>query len=158
MELGELFSQYGAQMFATAKRITGSDADAEEAVAEAFFALLRGKGQIDPERDAGPYLRRAVVNRALNQLRGRRRALLPLPSRLASPEAPADDRAERLREGLAQLTPRQAQVFTLRHFEGWEFAAIAAELGLAPATVRVHLHQATQALRLRFDTKEARRV
>ena len=158
MELGELFSQYGAQMFATAKRITGSDADAEEAVAEAFFALLRGKGQIDPGRDAGPYLRRAVVNRALNQLRGRRRAPLPLPDRLASPEAPTDDRAERLREGLAQLSPRQAQVFTLRHFEGWENAAIAAELGLAPATVRVHLHQATQALRLRFDTKEARRV
>ena len=158
MGLGELFSQYGAQLLATAKRITGSDADAEEAVAEAFFALLRGSGQLDPQRDAGPYLRRAVVNRALNQLRRRRRAPLPLPLRLASPEPPTDDRAGRLRDGVAHLSPRQAQIFTLRHFEGREIAEIAADLGLAPATVRVHLHQATQSLRHRFDPKEADRV
>lgn len=158
MELGELFSQYGAQLLASARRITGSDADAEEAVAEAFFALLRGKGALDPRREAGPYLRRAVVNRALNQLRRRRRAPLPLPTRLPGPEPNTDDRAERLREGLAHLSSRQAQIFTLRHFEGREIAEIAADLGLAPATVRVHLHQATRSLRQRFDSKEIRRV
>jgi len=162
MSLGELFSQFGAELLAAARRITGSDADAEEAVAETFFALLRGKGALDPARDPGPYLRRAVVNRSLNQLRRRRRAPEPLPESLpeslASRDAPRDERIERLRDGIARLSPRQAEIFTLRHLAGNDVDAIARDLGIASVTVRVHLHQATQALRRRFDPKEARRV
>ena len=53
---------------------------------------------------------------------------------------------------------RQAEVFTLRHIQGHDIAEIANALAIAPATVRVHLFQATHALRRRFDAKEARRV
>jgi len=158
ISLGELFSQYGAALLATARRITGSDADAEEAVADTFFALLRGKGQLDPARDPGAYLNRAVVNRSLNQLRRRRRAPGPLPESLPSQAAPSDARLALLRRGIAALPARQAEVFTLRHIEGREIAAIARDLAVAPATVRVHLHQATKTLRRRFESKEARRV
>ena len=158
ISLGELFSQYGADLLASARRITGSDADAEEAVAETFFALLKGKGQLDPARDPGAYLGRAVVNRALNQLRRRRRSPGPLPESIESNDAPRDDRLDILRRGIASLPPRQAEIFTLRHLEGQEIDAIARELAIAPATVRVHLHEATKSLRRRFDSKEARRV
>ncbi|MHC4956219.1 MAG: RNA polymerase sigma factor [Planctomycetota bacterium] len=158
MGLGELFSQYGAELLASALRITGCDADAEEAVAETFFALLKGNGVLDPSRDPGPYLRRAVVNRSLNQLRRRRRAPLPLPPLLTGPTPAEPGGVDRLRAGIARLSARQAEVFTLRHIEGHDIAEIANALAIAPATVRVHLFQATHALRRRFDAKEARRV
>ncbi|MEM8884195.1 MAG: RNA polymerase sigma factor [Planctomycetota bacterium] len=156
MGVGELYSAYGAKLLRAALRVTGSAADAEEAVAEAFLALVRNPGLLEEGRDPWPYLHRAVVNRALNQLRRRRRAPEPLPASLAA--APGRDRelAERLRAGVARLTPRQAEVFTLFHFEGVPHDEIARLLDIRPSTVRVHLHDATQALRRDFESREAR--
>ena len=85
MGTGELFSTYGAALLRCAKRVTGSDADAEEAVAETFLALVRHPAAVDPDREPWPYLRRAVLNRAFNQLRRRRRAPTPLPPDMTAP-------------------------------------------------------------------------
>jgi len=156
MGAGELFDRYGADLIRCAKRVTGSDADAEEAVAEAFLAIVRNPRALDPAREPWPYLRRAVVNRALNQLRRRRRAPAPLPDGVPARERGTHALAERLRHGLARLTPRQAEVFTLRHVEGAATDEIAAALGLRASTVRVHLHQAVRALRAHFE--EAKHV
>ena len=158
MGVGDLFSLHGADLLRCAKRITGSDADAEEAVAETFLALVRNPRALDHGRDPAPYLRRAVVNRALNQLRRRRRAPDPLPAALPAPQSAGNDLAERLRRGLARLTPRQAEVFALRHLEGASTEQVAAALDLSPSTVRVHLHQATRTLRRLFDPEEIRHV
>jgi len=158
MRIGELFTEHGAELLRCAKRVTGSDADAEEAVAEAFLALVRSPRMLDPRRDPRPYLRRAVLNRALNQLRRRKRSPGPLPEALAAPESRRGDLADRLRRGLARLTPRQAEVFVLRHVEGASSDEIAAELELSPSTVRVHLHQAVRALRALFENEEVNRV
>jgi RNA polymerase sigma-70 factor (ECF subfamily) len=49
---------------------------------------------------------------------------------------------------LRDLPRRQREVIALRVFLDLDIDTIAAELGIAPATVRVHLSRAVQALRL----------
>lgn len=162
MTIGSLFTRHGSALLALARRITGNDADAEEVVGEVFVALVEGRvggrTRLDPSRDALPYLRKAVTNRALNHLRRRRRAPRSVPGAVLDAQAAPPNDALLLRDGLARLPRRQAQVFALRHLDGHSTADIAQALGIAPATVRVHLHQAARSLRRLFDKKEAPRA
>ena len=50
-------------------------------------------------------------------------------------------------QAIAQLPPRQKQVFILRHYEGLALKEIADELGLRIGSVKAHLFNATRALR-----------
>ncbi len=156
MPIGTLFHRHGAALLRLARRITGHDGDAEEVLGDVFVALVEGRGRIDPSRDPLPYLRRAVTNRALNLLRRRRKAPRSVPGHVLDARAAPPQDTLVLRDGLARLSRRQAQVFSLRWLDGLSTREIAAALGLAPATVRVHLHHAARALRELFDPKEAR--
>jgi RNA polymerase sigma-70 factor (ECF subfamily) len=134
--------------------VTGSRADAEEVVGDLFVALLERRPELDAE--PRPYLRRAVVNRALNVLRRRRLAPRAVPGAVLDARPAPGGGVEILRDGIARLPARQAEVFVLRHLEGLTAPEIGAALGIAPSTVRVHLHHAVRALRVLFDPTEAR--
>ena len=156
MSVGALFSRHGEALLRLARRITGSDADSEEAVADTFLALVAKDDPLDPERDPWPYLRRAVLNRSLNVLRRRRRAPAIVPNAVLDRRAARNSNVALLRDGLARLSERQGEVFALRHIEGLTTAEVAEALGIAPATVRVHLPHAVRTLRALFDPTEAR--
>ena len=101
--------------------------------------------------DALAYARKVLVN--LNLDRHRRRRPLevgdPLPDRPSADRGPgiADDRDEIVRL-LAELTPRERQIVVLRHYFDLSEAAVAAELGLAPGTVKSTLSRALAKLRV----------
>ena len=67
----------------------------------------------------------------------------------ADPDEPGN-RAELWRR-LAGLPRRQRAVLVLRYYEGLSDAEIAALLGCAPSTVRVHIHRGLRALRLEMS-------
>ncbi|MGH2526263.1 MAG: RNA polymerase sigma factor, partial [Actinomycetota bacterium] len=50
-----------------------------------------------------------------------------------------DASLERLMDALARLSPKQRAVILLRHYAGYRSREVAELLGMAPATVRVHL-------------------
>ena len=156
MALGSLYRRYARPLLKTALRITGSDADSEEAVAETFLALVEGRRKERPGEVPYSYLRRAVVNRSLNLLRARRRRPGSVAPGVLDRRPARERELPLLRDGLARLPDRQAEVFAMRHLDGLAVAEIADALGIAPATVRVHLHRAARALRALFDPKEAR--
>ena len=56
----------------------------------------------------------------------------------------------RLREALATLPPRQADVFSLYNLEGWSYQDIARHLGVSVDAVGVLLHRARTRLRQRL--------
>ena len=64
----------------------------------------------------------------------------------ADPAERVADRDELLR-ALAELTPHQRAVLVLRHYEGYDDAAIAAVLGCGDGTVRTHATRGAQRLR-----------
>ena len=66
-------------------------------------------------------------------------------------DEPYGDNSDRLATALAKamtvLTPRQRQVFDLRHYDGMSFADISAIAGMAEDTARATFHQSRAKLR-----------
>jgi RNA polymerase sigma factor (sigma-70 family) len=144
----DLYSFHAERLTRTAFLLTGSRADAEEIVQEAFTALVRGFGGV---HNPDAYLYRSVVNRSKSLLRHRaivRRALPIL--------AQHDERADmpyasiELTDALQQLSVNQRSAIVLRFFNAKSDSEIAAILGCQPATVRSHLRRGIIQLRERF--------
>ena len=141
--------EHGPMAFETAWRVLGDAADAEDAVQDAFVAALRLHAR-EAVGNWGALLRHLAGRRALDLLRKRRAAppggpdLDPPAPPSAGPEAPmiAAEAGDRLRQALAALPAREAEVFSLRYFGDLTNGDIAAVLDIAPGAVAVALHKA----------------
>jgi RNA polymerase sigma-70 factor (ECF subfamily) len=138
--------EHGPPAYETAWRILGNAADTDDAVQEAMLDAVRLARQrrID---NWGGLLRRLAACRALDLLRKRRPRSLefePHAPLVTQPEAVAvgNELATRLRTCLAELAPREAEVFTLRYFGELSNAETAATLDLQLGAVAVLLHKA----------------
>jgi len=146
-----LVREHGPVLFRIAWRILGQSQDAEDVVQEVFAeAHWRSNGAAVACWPA--LLRRMTTCRALDTLR-RRRITLPLSAaqRVAAqgdPEAIAASREleARLRAALAELAPREAEVFCLRYFEELSYREIAATLGISLTATSTALCQARSRL------------
>jgi RNA polymerase sigma-70 factor (ECF subfamily) len=138
--------EHGPPAYETAWRILGNTADTDDAVQEAMLDAVR----VARERTIdnwGGLLRRLAACRALDFLRKRRPKSLevePHAPLVAQPEAVAvrNELATRLRTHLAELAPREAEVFSLRYFGEQSNTEIAAALHLQTGAVAVLLHKA----------------
>ena len=120
---------------------------AEDALAEAFArAMERGSSVRDPL----PYIYRTAFRLASAELQlDTRRAALRTDS--AAIEAP--ELVDLIR-ALDVLPAKQRAVVILHDEEGYPAAEVARLIGIAPATVRVHLHRGRKRLRALLGTKE----
>lgn len=152
LPLEELFRQHSKTVYRAAYRVTGNASDAEDALQTVFLRIARRHDELDLSQSATSYLHRAGVRAALDLLRARRRARsVPLDDMESKPpETPLPDPErgslsrelrEKLRQGLAALNPRHAEIFALRYFEGYRNRDIAEMLGLSPTAVAVTLHR-----------------
>lgn len=150
--LEELFQRHHETVFRAAYRVTGNADDAEDVLQTVFMRLLRREDELDLSRSAASYLYRAAVNAAVDLLRKRSRAgavdLESVQETLQDPGQPGPERVERgrqlagdLRRALARLTPRNAEIFALRYFQGHGNQEIAKMLGLTQNSVAVTLHR-----------------
>jgi RNA polymerase sigma-70 factor, ECF subfamily len=156
--LETLYREQSASVFRAAYRVTGRVADAEDVLQTVFMRLARRDEAIDLGSDAGPYLRRAAVNAALDLLRSRKRARSVAiddvdPSALVSGDANLEESRreaqvrEIVRRALGQLSGRSAEAFALKYFEGYDNAEIAESLDTTPMVVAVILHRARARVR-----------
>ena len=161
--LSELFAMHHRRVLMAAYRITGSVADAED-VAQSVFLRLAGSDEFVVS-NAGSYLYRAAINGALDLLRRRNSAASePLDSasgvtsqgRGSRPEAEAasSQLVEWLRVALGELSPRAAEMFTLRYVEELDNREVATLMHTSQAVVAVTLHQARAKLKKRLAEME----
>jgi RNA polymerase sigma-70 factor (ECF subfamily) len=142
-------------------------ADADEAVQDAFIKAYTHIGTFREELPFEVWFTRILINGCLDRIKWRKRRdkwiVQPtadasghdwnpadhLPSRGLSPEEHvlAEERRQQLQEALAQLPDRQRLVFMLSHFEGRTSREVSAVTGLNESTVRVHLFRAIRRLR-----------
>lgn len=159
--LSELFAAHHRRVLMAAYRVTGSMADAED-VAQGVFLRLAGSDRRVISNE-GSYLYRAAINGALDLLRRRNAAAsesLDVAGDVASygagsrPEAELSGRelVQWLRKALAELSPRAAEMFTLRYVEELDNREIATMMQTSQAVVAVTLHQARS--RLKKQLKE----
>ena len=140
-------------VFRTAYRITGNAADAEDVLQTVFLKMLRrGPGAVSVDSHES-YLRRAAVNAALDVVRAGKDAhsvpfddLTPGPASLGGNQTESRELRGRLRQALARLQPREAEIFALRFFEERSNQEIAGLLGISQVHVAVILHRTRRQL------------
>jgi RNA polymerase sigma-70 factor (ECF subfamily) len=154
-ELARVFEDHHRRVYRAAYRITGSTSDAEDVLQSVFLRLAHQEPRPAAIDNLASYLYRAAINSALDLCRSRwqtDRLTLDEGGRTAT-EAPASDSAEIrawLVRALTTLSARQAEIFVLRHLEGYDNREIAQMLDTSAAVVAVSLFRARRQLRRQF--------
>jgi RNA polymerase sigma-70 factor (ECF subfamily) len=142
--------------------ILRSEANARDAVQDAYLAAWRQvAGLRDPDR-FDVWLDRIVVNACRMQLRHHRVVRVreidlggsPGLAAAASKDPPADEHVanvDLVRRGLARLSADQRAILLLHHVEDRPVGEIAAVLGVPAGTVKWRLHAARLALQRALD-------
>jgi RNA polymerase sigma-70 factor (ECF subfamily) len=159
-----LMRRYNRRLFRLARATLRNDAEAEDALQEAYFLAYRRIGQFRGDSALGTWLSRLVLNECLGRLRrtARRDNVVPivaapadmeLETMAASPDETPDHAAQRsemralIERKLDELPAGFRTVFVLRCVEELTVEETAAALGLPEATVRTRHFRARSLLR-----------
>ncbi|MGQ0652527.1 MAG: RNA polymerase sigma factor [Betaproteobacteria bacterium] len=162
----QLMRRYNRPMFRAARAILKDDAEAEEAVQDAYLRAYRAIGAFRGEARLSTWLVRIAVNEALGRRRKetRRAGIVPIgPAALDAPgieteaSMPAAEEPERqaarrelrrlIEEKIDALPDAYRAVFVLRALEELSVPETAAVLDIAQATVRTRFFRARSQLR-----------
>jgi RNA polymerase sigma-70 factor (ECF subfamily) len=159
----ELFRRYRLVAYRVAYRLLGNEADALDAVQEAFVKALTHLPGFQGRSTFKTWLLRVVSNASLDlgRQRGRREALSfdamgvlhredvePLVDDTQGRNLEREDLRRLLRHALDQLPPAQRQTFVLHAEAGLSYREVAGTLNISIGTVMSRLYYARQKLRL----------
>lgn len=161
-----IMRRHNRLLFRTARSILKIDAEAEDALQEAYLHAWRALASFRADAKLSTWLVRIVINEALRRLRLHKAPVIPIDAALSDPDAPAEEdtmaddpqqdpesaalRAEwrRLIEARIDALPADFRsVFMLRAVEELSVEEAAAVLRIPEATVRTRLFRARSLLR-----------
>jgi RNA polymerase sigma-70 factor, ECF subfamily len=158
--------KHNGRLFRVARAILKDDADAEDALQDAYLEAYKHMGDFRGDAQLSTWLTRIVVNQSLMRLRRERRHRIVVPFEPhhdAAEVEVADDRTEppssaALRAEVRQLLEQRIDelpvafrtVFVMREVEDMTVQETAECLGIPPATVRTRLFRARALLRAAF--------
>jgi RNA polymerase sigma factor (sigma-70 family) len=138
------------------------DPDAvDEVMQEVSLAAVRQAAPIQDPAKVAPWLYRLAIRRVLHYRRklGRQRKLT---DRFVARNTPTDydsrnvdpldwlicvERSQRVRQAMAELAPRDAEILLLKYSENWSYHEIAHHLGVSHSAVEARLHRARKRLK-----------
>jgi RNA polymerase sigma-70 factor (ECF subfamily) len=162
---GELVRRHSPALVRAVWRITGSQADAEDVVQDAFLRAYRSLPRYESRAGFGTWMYRIAVRCALDRLemrRGQQRSICDAVDPEAEEVQVADCAAspERLllsaeigalrEEALSLLTATERTAFVLRHMEDCSIDEIGAALGIAPNAAKQAVFRAVRKMRRRL--------
>ena len=166
-----LMRRHNRALFRTARAILRDDAEAEDALQEAYLQVYRAIGSYRAEAKLSTWLARIVANEALMRVRKRTRraAIVPLQPGTSEdevneiPDHNMDETPERsaqrsemrrlLEAEIDSLPDDYRVVFVLRAVEELSVEETAEALGIPQATVRTRLFRARSLLREALASK-----
>ena len=155
--LAVVYDVHAGVAFGIARRVTGSEALAEEVVQEVFFELWERPERFDPRRGR---LRTYVAMLAHRRAVDRVRAEVARQSRehrfesesvagsTVEDQVVAHDEAALARRSLARLPDEQRACIELAYFSGMTFREVAAHLGIAEGTAKSRIRLGLKRLHL----------
>ncbi len=165
----ELVQMYKGRAFASAYGMVGNAEDAKDIVQEAFIRVYTGIAGFRGESGFFTWFYRILINLCRDHLRKKVRTqkifLDPVedPQEEASSTPEVSDDSQNpgravlekesrmlLEQAVRRLPQNQRAAFVMRYFDGLKTAEIAAAIGCRPATVKVHLFRACQAVAQRL--------
>jgi RNA polymerase sigma-70 factor (ECF subfamily) len=166
-----LVETYGDRVYRLARRITGSNEDAEEVAQDALWTAARKIGTFKGESAFGSWLYRITANAAYMKLRSRRAKaneialddVLPTLDEEGRHFEPMDDWSSRVDEqalqgelrevlegAIAALPPDYRTAVVLHDIEGLSNPDIAETLGISLPAVKSRIHRSRLFLRQRL--------
>ena len=164
--MDELFRRYRSVAFRVAHRLLGNEADALDAVQEAFVKALIHLPSFQGRSSFKTWMLRVVSNAALDlgRQRGRRETLSmdglgqklredcePLIHVEPTRELERQDLRRKIYEALAQLPAAQRQTFVLHAEAELSYREVAETLNISIGTVMSRLYYARQRLRVLLE-------
>jgi RNA polymerase sigma-70 factor, ECF subfamily len=152
-----VFQKHRELIFRAAYRVTGNASDAEDVLQTVFLRLVRLEEMPGVVNLPG-YLHRSAVNASLDILRARKDSTtVSLDEGPKQAEPFARESTSRslelrdwLRQALARLNPKWAEMFVLRFVEDYSNREIASMMKTSPAVVAVVLHRTRALLKKEF--------
>ena len=157
-----LVETHSRDVFRLAFRITGNEADADDAVQETFLKVFRKLRTFEARSQFRTWLYRVTANTAIEVVRRRQRdrgRTTPLESDEpggfeAVSELPGQDRLvygnqvrDRVQAALQELTPMERTAFVLRHYEDCPLSEIGRTMGLKTSATKQAVFRAVKKLR-----------
>lgn len=139
----QLYDSYAPQMMGVCYRYTKNMEEASDVLQEGFVKVFRHLAQWKQEGELGAWIRRVMVNTALNWLRSHRK--VQILSEQDIPESFDADavitpiqqlQARQLADLIRKLPPGYQTVFNLHAIEGYTHVEIAQLLGISEGTSR----------------------
>jgi RNA polymerase sigma-70 factor (ECF subfamily) len=158
-QFASIVQRYNRRLFRLLRSILRDDAEAEDALQQAYLAAYRHLASFDGRARVSTWLTRIAIHEALARHRGkRRRALLqrglaiepPASSRRPDEVMMRQQHASELERAIDALPHRYRVVVMMREVEELSTAEVAAALDLSEENVRVRLHRGRQLLRARL--------
>ena len=148
-----LYKRYSKAMYNVGYRITRNDAEAEDVLQEAFINAFRNLDSYRGDATFGAWLKRIVVNKAINALNKKKHETIPEDEHwdIADVEQPTEYidnlTVERVKHSIAQLPDGYRSVLSLYLLEGYDHQEIAEILGITESTSKSQLNRAKNKLR-----------
>jgi RNA polymerase sigma-70 factor (ECF subfamily) len=161
-----LMDRHFCSVTRVAFRITGNEADAEEAAQEAFLRAYSKLPSFRQDSKFSTWIMRIVMNTAINLVERRNRDLSYHAPRIADEPSTADhtvrvadkqngpesillnrESASLRQTAMAELTPMERTAFTLRHMEDVPMSEIAAALNVTSNSAKQAVFRAVSKLR-----------
>lgn len=158
-----LVERHSRYLFGVAHRMTGSAADAEDVVQEAWLRAYRQLARFEARADLRTWLHRITVNCSIDHIRARRHRedahdpmdleTGPLSEQGAEGQVLPDRLAEggqiqaRVQQALGGLTALERAAFILRHVEGQSIEEVGAALGMRTSATKHSIFRAVRKMR-----------
>jgi RNA polymerase sigma-70 factor (ECF subfamily) len=151
----EIYRLYYLAMYNTCLRMLNDRVEAEDVMQEAFLAAFLKINSFRGEMSFGSWLKRIVINKAIDALRARKVKFEELDERTGiaaedGTEANSSDETaylvHRIRDAVQKLPEGFRVVLSLSLFEGYDHEEIAMILGISESTSRSQLARARKKL------------
>jgi len=147
-----LYKLYAKSMYNVGYRIVNDTGEAEDVLQEAFISAFRNLHYYRGDASFGSWLKRIVVNKAINAIKKRRMEQLPENEDFDMAEKVQDERdfpftVEMVRKAIAELPDGYRAVLSLYLLEGYDHGEIAEILGISESTSKSQFNRSKKKLR-----------
>lgn len=149
----DLYKQYSRSMYNVAYRIVHDEDEAQDVLQEGFISAFRNLKHYRGDATFGAWLKRIVVNKAINAVKKKKMDRFPEEGQLEIPEETVDEfqdfpfTVEKVRNAMDRLPDGYRMVLSLYLLEGYDHGEIAEILGITESTSKSQFNRSKKKLR-----------
>ena len=150
----QLYKRYSRAMYNVGYRIVNNADEAQDVLQEAFISAFNSLGSYRGDAAFGAWLKRIVVNKAINQVRRRRFEQMPETAGFDVEETESVDvldgfpfTVEKVKKAISQLPDGYRVVLSMYLLEGYDHAEIGEVLGITESTSKSQFNRSKKKLK-----------